>query len=500
MVIGIDLGTTNSAAAYIDKDGNPQILENRDGERVTPSVIIFEDGIPLVGSMAKSNSISDPYNVVQFVKRQLGNKSFKFAKEDGEELTTEELSAIILKRIKEDSESILGEAVEKAVITVPAYFDDAQRKATKDAGEIAGLEVIKIINEPTAAALAYGIIKSDETQNIVVYDLGGGTFDVTVMKISKDEIEIKATGGDKNLGGFDFDNCIIEYVINKIEEEHEIDLYDDDIALQDLREKAEAAKKMLSSRAKAMISIVSQGKAIKVDITKEMFEGMIRPLINRTMLIMNNVIEDSGLSNGEINKILLVGGSTRIKSVEEAIERELGIKPSREVNPDEVVAIGAAYQGYILNDEIPTENKKVNHKIYDVNSHSLGVIVTNEKNQEYNQIILKKNTKLPSEASEEFSTMYDNQEHILLRITEGEDEDIEYVNVIGKVEIKLKKRPKGSPIKVVISYDNNSIIHVNVIDLIDNDDLGEMKINRTSNLSEEDIIEKRENISKMIVE
>jgi molecular chaperone DnaK len=250
MIIGIDLGTTNSAVAYVDDNGNPQVITNRDGDRTTPSVVLFDSESPVVGAVAKSNSVTDPLNVIQFVKRQMGNTSYKFIREDGENFTPEELSAIILKKLKEDAEEFLGEKVDKAVITVPAYFDDAQRKATQDAGAIAGLKVLKVLNEPTAAALAYGATKNNQPQNIMVYDLGGGTFDVTVMSIGNGEVTIKATGGDRNLGGFDFDNKIIEYVVNEFESQFGIDLYDDDVAMQELREKAEACKKTLSSRSK----------------------------------------------------------------------------------------------------------------------------------------------------------------------------------------------------------------------------------------------------------
>lgn len=503
MIIGIDLGTTNSAMAYIDQSGNPQIITNREGDRTTPSVILFEGETPVVGSVAKCNSISDPLNVVQFVKRQIGNKAFKFINEDGVNFTSEELSAIILRRLKEDAEESLGEKVDKVVITVPAYFDDSQRKATQDAGAIAGLNVLKVINEPTAAALAYGITKECSNQNIMVYDLGGGTFDVTIMNINSGEIVVKATGGDRNLGGFDFDNKIIEYVVKEFEEKHDIDLYDDDVAMQELREKAEATKKMLSNRAKSMINLSSQGKMMKIEITKEMFENMISPLVDRTIFIMNTVLEDASLSYSQIDKVLLVGGSTRVKKVQEAIEAVSGKKPSSEVNPDEVVAIGAAVQAVIINGNSgeACNDKIVNTKIVDVNSHSLGVLARNSETDEmYNDIILPRNTQLPAEASNEFCIVYDNQQSIELQVTEGEDEDPEYVKIIGTTIIKLKPRAAGSPIKVIMGYDENSVVHVRVIDLVDNSDLGEMEIDRKSNLSETDINEKQNKICKLTVE
>lgn len=488
MVIGIDLGTTNSAVAYVDENGIPQIIPNREGERTTPSVILFDDGIPVVGTVAKNTAATDPLSVVQFVKRQMGNNQYKFLNEDGEAYTPEELSAIILKRLKEDAEAFLGKPVKQAVITVPAYFDDAQRKATQDAGAIAGLEVLKVINEPTAAALAYGTMKKAESQNIVVYDLGGGTFDVTVMSIQDDNVTIKATGGDRNLGGFDFDNKIIEHVVDKFDEEHGIDLYDDDVAMQELREKAESAKKTLMNRRKALINLSSQGQMLRVQITKEDFENMIHPLLDRTILIMNNVLEDSGLTWDQIDKVLLVGGSTRVPKIHELIEKVSGKKPSSEVNPDEVVAIGAAIQADILQKSTNPSVKEALPKITDVNSHSLGVIIQDsETGQLKNNIILPRNTSIPAEGYEDYYTVQDNQEFINLEITEGEDEDPEYVKIIGTTTLHIKKRAAGSPVRVVVSYDENSVIHIRVIDLIDNEDLGEMEINRTSNLSEEEI-------------
>lgn len=500
MIIGIDLGTTNSAVAYVDESGNPQIINNRDGERTTPSVILFEDGTPVVGSVAKSSSISDPLNVVQFVKRQMGNTSYKFLNEQDQEFTPEELSAIILKKLKEDAEDALGYRINKAVITVPAYFDDAQRKATQDAGAIAGLDVLKVINEPTAAALAYGVRQSGGNQNVMVYDLGGGTFDVTLMNFNEHDITILGTDGDRNLGGFDFDNKIIEYIVNEFEEQHGIDLYDDEVALQELREKSEACKKTLSNRNKAMINISSQGKTLKVEITKDQFDSMIDALIDRTTFIMTNVLEDAGMRWSDIDKILLVGGSTRVKRVHEAIQKVSGIKPSGEVNPDEVVAIGAALQAYLL-DEHNNSNSELSKKIIrDVNSHSLGIAANNDNDVRVNCIVVPRNTIIPCEHYDDFFTLYDNQEFIELEVTEGEDEDIDYVKIIGTSQIKLRPRPAGSPIRIFIGYDENAVVHVRVMDLISNEDLGEMYIERNSNLSDQEIIEKKDKIAKLDIE
>lgn len=501
MIIGIDLGTTNSAMAYIDRNGNPQVIANREGERMTPSVILFDGDNPVVGSTAKSNAIADPLNVVQFIKRQMANINYRFVREDGESFTPEELSAIILKRLKKDAEEALGETVDKVVVTVPAYFDDAQRKATQDAGAIAGLHVLKVINEPTAAALAYGITKANGSQNIMVFDLGGGTFDVTVMSINESEVVIKATGGDRNLGGFDFDNAIIQRIVNEFEKQFGVELYDDEIAVQDLREKAEACKKTLSNRSKAIITLSSQGYMLKEEITREQFDEMTSALVDRTVFIMNSVLEDSGLSWERIDRILLVGGSTRIKSIQESIEKASGKKPSSEINPDEAVAIGAAIQACILEastGNIPASNPM--RKVTDVNSHSLGILAAdNDNGQLFNSIILPRNTPLPAEAYRDFFTRYDNQEYTDLEVTEGEDDDPEYVRIIGTTRLYFKKRPAGSPIRVIVSYDDNSVIHVRVIDLIDNEDLGEMDINRTSNLSNDDVHEKANKLLQMII-
>lgn len=500
MIVGIDLGTTNSAIAYINDDDQPEIIVNRDGDRVTPSVILFEDNEPIVGSEAKANSVSDPDNVIQYVKRSLGNKAYKYISDEGTEYSSEELSALILKRMKEDAEDYLAKEVTQAVITVPAYFNDAQRKATQDAGKIAGLDVLKVINEPTAAAFAYGIGKVDTNQNIMVYDLGGGTFDVTIMSVTSEDITIKATGGDKNLGGFDFDNKIIKHIENIFEDEHDIDLFDDSEAFQDLREKAEACKKSLSKRAKAKITVTSQGKTVKTEITKDAYDEMIKNLIDRSGLIMDMVQEESGLEYKDIDKILLVGGSTRMPQIQELIERKVGIEPSLDVNPDEVVAIGAAYQAKLLENEAEGRKSSFKRNIQDVNSHSLGIISLNEEGIEVNSIILNKNTPIPCEEKREFFTVNDSQTEILLQVTEGEDEEVEYVNVIGDVLLKLKDRPKESPIEVSMGYDENSIVHVSVTDVVDGTNLGEMEIKRQSNLTDEEVASKANRLKNIDVE
>jgi molecular chaperone DnaK len=498
MVVGIDLGTTNSAIAYVDKSGIAQIIPNREGQRITPSVILFEGDTPVVGEVAKSNSIIDPLNVVQFVKRNIGNENYRFDLDNGDDFGAEALSAIILKRLKEDAEDFLGEPVTQAVITVPAYFDDAQRKATIDAGKIAGLDVLSIINEPTAAALAYGIDKS-EKQKILVYDLGGGTFDVTIMEISENDVIIKATCGDRNLGGFDVDNAIMMYVCDYASEQYGIDLLDDDNVMQDLRLKAENLKKVLSSREKASISIMAMGKPIKLEITNGQLYDMIKEkFIDRTTDIMDMAREDAGIAWSDINKILLVGGSSRMPAIRKVIKDLTGIEPSAEVNPDEVVAIGAAYYASSLNPS--TITKARDKKIIDVNSHSLGIISYDENDNPTNTIILNRNQPIPAKSEQIFYTQSDNQNYIFLQVTEGEDEDIDYVKVIGTSEIKLNPHPAGSPIRIGISYDKDGIVHVDVFDLVDNRDLGETKIERKSNLTQEEIDKGKDKLDKMQID
>lgn len=495
MRVGIDLGTTNSAIAYINNDGQPEIVPNREGERTTPSVILYEDDTFIVGDVAKEGSVDNPSNTVQFVKRQIGNKVYK--REFGnEEYTSEKLSAIILKRLKEDAEKFLGEPVTEAVITVPAYFDDSQRKATKDAGEIAGFNVLKMINEPTAAALAYTGDEEKETQNIMVYDLGGGTFDVTIMSYSKKEVIVKATDGNRNLGGFDFDNEIIKYISGMFEDEFGEDLEDDEEAFQDLREKAENVKKQLSSRNKANISIQSKGNKFKETITAVQFEEWTKHLINRTYLIMEEAVEEAGLKFSDLDKILLVGGSIRMPIVQKMIIEKTGIVPSNEVHPNEVVALGAAIQASMMDMDINSRGKNV----IDVNSHGLGIISQNIQGESENSVILIKNTPIPATAKDQFQTIVDNQEFLNVQVTEGDTKDIEDIKIIGNSIIRLNQRPAGSPITIVLSYDENAIINVEAIETETNIKLDDITIERKSNLEQIEIDKMKNHLSKIIVD
>lgn len=498
MLIGIDLGTTFSAVATVNKEGKAEVITNRDGERTTPSVVMFEDGVVVVGEQAKENSIVDPYNVCQLVKRQIGRKNFSFELSMDEKYTAEEISAMILKRLKEDAEAATGESVEGAVITVPAYFEDAQRKATQDAGKIAGLNVIGIINEPTAAAIAYCHGQVNTDGNIMVYDLGGGTFDITIMRLSNnlEKVDILATNGNRSLGGFDFDNVIISKVNKIFSQKHGIDLEDDDIAYQELRLKAEKAKKALSNRPKADISISSQGKVEKIEITREEFSSMIQGYLESTKACMEIAMDEAKLKWADISKILLVGGSTRVPAVQNMIREFSGIEPSHELNPDEAVAIGAAYYADLLGSKSsgkdPQAKKAI--KVTDVNSHSLGVLSRNvEKDLELIAVFLiPRGTPLPASGEETFYLLYDGQTELVVHVVEGEDEDPEFDTIIGTTTLRLEDSlPAGAPICVSMHYDINGIIHVTVRDITNNKDLGEFHIEREANLNEEDVQEKK---------
>lgn len=504
MRIGIDLGTTFSVAAYCDENGVPHVITNRDGKNTTPSVVMFDSDEVIVGQQAKDNAQLEPTNVCQFVKRWMGNKDYVFETEGGDTYSAEDISARILKRICEDCESVLNEKVSDVVITVPAYFSDAQRQSTIDAGRIAGLNVLAVINEPTAAALSYGIDKNDH-QRVMVYDLGGGTFDVTIIEISSGKINVLATHGNRNLGGFDFDNALINYVSEQFKSETNIDIEEDDDAFQALRTNCEKAKIALSTRNNYRLSVSAQNcKPIKVELTRELFEDKIRPIIMETEVSVDIALEDSGLSPRDIDKVLLVGGSTRIPAVANFIEKKMNMKPSCELNPDEAVAIGAAIYaskfavgapvvsgtGSSMNPgSVPSTESCAQPPslIQDVNSHGLGVVADNEFGIAVNSIIIPRNQPIPSAEAQIFSTVVDNQTCVELQITEGDDEDLAYVTVIGNAEIQLRPHPKGSPVRVELGYDSNGIITGRLYDLVDNVYCGEIVIKREANMSEEEL-------------
>lgn len=512
--IGIDLGTTFSCMAYINENGQPEMIPNSEGENITPSAVLFDGDSTIVGREAKSQSLFEPQNFEQFVKRHMGERDYLFTTKDGDKYSPEAISAIILAKMKSDAESYLGDTVDGAVITVPAYFNEAQRKSTMDAGKIAGLEVIAIINEPTAAALAFGISKgSDKPQTIMVYDLGGGTFDVTVMRFDSENITVLGTAGDRKLGGYDFDNKIIEAVI-EVASEDGLDINKDMTARQDLQLKAEAAKKSLSAKDKTNITLNISGRPFKYTITREDFVDMVEPLLFKTIGSMENACDEAGLEYSDLDKILLVGGSTRMPVVRDCIKEETGIAPSSEVHPDEAVAIGAAYHALdVLKDmqkkakqsgdtssevfdvEIPETSRQ--YTFTDVTSHGIGVIIQNEYGEEENSVILPKNVQVPAEHTNHYTTTVPYQEKLLIRVTQGEETDLRYVTEIGTAEIQISPREKIVGIEVTISCDENSIIHVRVYDKDLRQDLGEMHIDRVSNLSDEEVKQSQMRISKL---
>lgn len=481
--VGIDLGTTYSSICYVDKYGKPEMIVNREGERIMPSVVLFDGKTPIVGTIAKNSAAMCPLSVCQFVKRQMGDKDWRFVTDDNE-YTAEEISALILKRLKDDAQVALGIEIRDAIITVPAYFNDAQRKSTQDAGEIAGLNVVRIINEPTAAAIAYGIDQTSE-QTIMVYDLGGGTFDVTIMKVSGGGIDVIATGGDKNLGGFDWDNRIMVYLEDKLKGVFD-DEYLTDLAFSfDLREKAEIAKKTLTSRDTAKVFLSYKGVSKSIDITIQEFEEITRDLLDRTESMMEMTLEDAKLSWREIDKVLLVGGSTRMRAVQTVVERVSGQKPSMELHPDEAVSLGAALLGNILEQAANGSNELSPINISDVNSHSLGIVCLDlDRGEKYNSIILPRNTKVLTKMSSVYSTVSDNQTELEIEVTEGEEEDLDYVFTVGKGLVKIAPYPKGAPVEVTYEYDNNGVIRISVFDHTAKKNLGELLIQRQANLTD----------------
>lgn len=488
--IGIDLGTTYSAVAILQPDGKPAILPNSEGTNITPSVVLFpETGSgdePLVGEMAKHSAATAPLDVVQFVKRQMGDQAWRFESSNGESYSAEEISAIILKRLKTDAELALGEPVTDVVITVPAYFDDTRRMATKQAGKIAGLNVLRVLNEPTAAALSYGLdVAANGT--VLVYDLGGGTFDVTVMKINNGEFDVLGTDGNRNLGGFDFDNRIAEYVFEQLEAEGLTNATDDPSLTVEIREKSELAKRSLTTVTQTKIVITVGGKSFRIPLERTKFEEMTADLLRTTQELTEIVLEEANLTWNDIDHLLLVGGSTRMPMVRQMMERISGKQASRDINPDEAVALGAAIQAALSNAETTgTEIDIYNGQspiISDVTSQALGVILLNDYNKEENYVVIPRNSKIPTKGSKECSTLQDNQQRIEVQVTQGDDSDINYVSIIGSKELPLPPYPKGAPLRVSYNYDIDQTVFVELFDLTANKLVGTFEIDRSQNLS-----------------
>ena len=479
-IIGIDLGTTNSCVAVLE-GGEPKIVPNPEGNRTTPSVVSFKNGERQVGEVAKRQAVTNP-NTVMSVKRHMGT-SYKVEVE-GKEYSPQEISAIILQNLKATAEAYLGEEVTKAVVTVPAYFNDAERQATKDAGKIAGLEVERIINEPTAAALAYGLDKTDEDQTVLVYDLGGGTFDVSILELGDGVFEVKSTAGDNRLGGDDFDQVIIDYLVSEFRKENGIDLSKDKMAVQRLKDAAEKAKKDLSGVTSTQISLpfITAGEAgplhLEVTLTRAKFEELSSDLVERTMGPTRQALSDAGLSTSEIDRVILVGGSTRIPAVQEAIKKATGKEPHKGVNPDEVVAMGAAIQGGVLTGDV----KDV--VLLDVTPLSLGI----ETMGGVSTKLIDRNTTIPTSKSQVFSTAADNQTAVDIHVLQGERQMAADNKTLGRFQLTdIPPAPRGIPqIEVTFDIDKNGIVNVRAKDLGTNKEQT-ITIKSSTGLSDEEI-------------
>ncbi|HBP22019.1 MAG TPA: hypothetical protein DEA08_30075, partial [Planctomycetes bacterium] len=534
-IAGIDLGTTYSAIAHFDEYGKVDIIPNSDNERITPSVILFEDDEVIVGKIAKNQAVSNPENVVQFVKRHVGEPDWVRVIE-GREYTPEILSAIILKRIVSDAEDQLGEPISDVVITCPAYFNDNERKATGDAGKIAGLNVLGILNEPTAAAIAFGMNNRDNRVKALVYDLGGGTFDVTILEIDGNNVKVLATDGERRLGGKDWDDMLLNHVAEKFMDEHDIDPREDPEAYQDLVIKVEEAKKSLSKKPQAKIFAQCGGKSLKLAVTRDEFQELTLPLLEQTETYMDVVLKKADLGWNDLDVIVPVGGSTRMPAVKEMLERVTGKKCEKGINPDECVSIGAAYWAAIL---MVREAKQLQEKVTagtaseeeavkvteaqaaveeavpedvvgllggvvvtNVNSHSLGIVTVLRDGSRRNLVMIAEQTPLPAKVTKVFGTAMENQVSVEIKILEGESEDPEECVEIGTCVISdlPPNRPKGSKVSVTYEYTEDGRIHITARDHETNSEVRTEIKREAEGLSEEEMDQKGEEIARLLEE
>ncbi|HEX3732054.1 MAG TPA: Hsp70 family protein, partial [Mycobacteriales bacterium] len=461
--LGIDLGTTYSVVAALDAHGIPQVIANREGEILTPSVVYFDGESPLVGSAAAAAGALSPYDCVELVKRHIGDGSWRCVTAGGNYYTAEQVSAMVLRRLAVDARTRLDEPCSEAVITVPAYFDDARRRATADAGIIAGLDVLRIVNEPTAAAVAYGFGRSvggaGEPVTVMVYDWGGGTFDVTVVHVAGSEYQVLATAGDRNLGGYDIDNALMLYVDEHVIAQGGATSLDSDVAELMLREKCERAKRELSDIGETTVTVEDGRRTYRVEVTRPGFSELIHPLLQRTEEIVTEVMVDAGVRRGGLYAALLVGGSTRIPAVTRMLHRVTAARVRHDVHPEEAVALGAALLADHLSSQrskgvsggSPTESDRL--VVRDVTAHSLGLIARSpQTGAEINSIVIERNAPLPARGRQRFHTLAENQDEILVVVTQGEDTDPAYVTVVGSARIPIPPSDESVEIDVVIGY------------------------------------------------